>query len=87
MHGKGDEYPGIISGDLIIIYQLKKHPRFTRDNDDLICEHKITLAEAMTGFQFKMKMLDESTVYYKPPSKQIVKDGQILKLNGYGLPV
>jgi len=50
--------PDIMPGDLHIRFKIKKHAVFTRKGADLYLEKKITLLEALTGFNFEIKHLD-----------------------------
>jgi len=56
--GEGDEAPGIMAGDLYVRIKIKKHNTFTRKGADLFIEKKITLLEALTGFNFSIQHLD-----------------------------
>lgn len=58
MHGEADEAPGVLAGDLVAVIQVKPHPIFTRKGADLFIEKSITLLEALAGFCFKAKTLD-----------------------------
>ncbi|KAI8847734.1 hypothetical protein BC829DRAFT_490540 [Chytridium lagenaria] len=37
--GEGDQAPGMVPGDIIIVIEEKEHPRFNRKGDDLHMEH------------------------------------------------
>lgn len=50
--GESDEYPGIMAGDLHVRIFVDKHKTYTRKGADLYLEKKITLLEALTGFNF-----------------------------------
>lgn len=54
-----------MAGDLIFITQEKAHKVFTRIGADLSIKKDITLLQALTGFEFKIKHLDgtEYTIY------------------------
>jgi len=57
--GEGDQIPGILPGDIIVVLQQKPHRDFTRDGDDLIYVKKLKLIEALTGFKFAITHLDQ----------------------------
>lgn len=44
--------PGVMAGDLHVRYRIKKHSLFNRKGADLYLEKKISLLEALTGFNF-----------------------------------
>jgi len=48
-----------MSGDLIVKFKIKKHKVFERKGADLFINKVITLKEALCGFTFKVKTLDD----------------------------
>lgn len=60
--GEGDELPDCLSGDLIFIVSIKKNETFSRVGADLFLKKKISLFEALTGFNFIIKHLDGSSI-------------------------
>ena len=65
--GEGDEAPGIMAGDLYVRMMIKKHPTFTRKGADLFIDKKISLLEALTGYNFEIKHLDGSPLVISTP--------------------
>merc|ERR1719456_1916120 len=57
---EGDQFPGITPGDIVIILKQKGDASTVveRHENDLVMEKKITLLEALTGFQFLFTTLD-----------------------------
>lgn len=53
--GESDEAPGIMAGDLHVRINIEKHKVFERKGADLFLAKKITLCEALTGLNFKLK--------------------------------
>jgi DnaJ family protein A protein 2 len=51
--------PNLTSGDVIIEVLIEPHPTFKRDGSHLIMQRKVSLAEALSGFQFDIKTLDK----------------------------
>jgi DnaJ family protein A protein 2 len=47
-----------MAGDLVIQFEVEKHPEFTRKGADLYLEKKISLYEALTGVCFTVTHLD-----------------------------
>lgn len=47
-----------MAGDLFVRIMIKKHKIFTRKGADLFINKKITLLEALTGFNFEISHLD-----------------------------
>ena len=58
LRGEADQLPGTIPGDVIFVLAMEQHPRFQRNNDDLLCAQRITLVEALCGCQFLLEHLD-----------------------------
>jgi molecular chaperone DnaJ len=48
---------GGLSGDLYVDVQVRPHPLFQRDGDDLFCEVPITITTAALGGQMKVPTL------------------------------
>jgi DnaJ family protein A protein 2 len=88
LQGEADQVPDQEPGD--IIFQLKEtdHETFERAGNDLMAEIEITLAEALTGFNRPVvKHLDGRGISITPPKGKILRPGQILKVEGEGMPV
>ena len=62
---EGDESPDQASGDVIFVIRTLPHPVFTRKGDDLFIKKTITLKEALLGFEFKLKHLDDRSISIK----------------------
>lgn len=62
LYGEGDEGPGIMAGDLYVRIIIDKHPIFKRKGADLYIQKKISLLEALTGFNFEFEHLDGEKV-------------------------
>ncbi|KAJ2987759.1 Type I HSP40 co-chaperone, partial [Globomyces sp. JEL0801] len=60
--GEGDQAPGIIPGDIVIVIEEKEHSRFKRKGDDLYIDIKIDLLTALAGGQFAIPHLDDRTL-------------------------
>lgn len=54
LYGEGDEIPGAMAGDLVFRIKSEKHSIYSRKGADLFHEKKITLLEALTGFNFEL---------------------------------
>jgi len=85
-HGEGDQHPDIISGDIILILQQKEHARFKRDGDNLLIEQKISLIEALSGFELYVPHLDERVLSIKSSPEDVVKPGDIRCIPDEGMP-
>jgi hypothetical protein len=55
---KSDEHPGVTPGDVIFVLNEQPHPVFKRKGADLYIEKKISLVEALCGFEMEITHLD-----------------------------
>lgn len=56
-------------------------PKFRMKGDDLIYEHKLSLTEALYGFQFILTHLDDRQLFIKSKLRQVVKPGKPVALS------
>merc|ERR1719225_2305449 len=68
-----DEHPDADTGDVIFTVKQKEHPEFKRKGADLFIERKISLVEALCGFELDVKHLDGRTLLVKSAPGEIVK--------------
>ena len=84
MNGKGNAAArGGIPGDLLILIEEQEHPDFSRDGNNLIYEHFISLPDAALGAAVDIPTLDGKARIKVEPGTQ---SGKILRLKGKGLP-
>jgi len=80
--------PGIPSGDVIIEVNIEPHPVFKRDGPHLIISRKISMADALSGFQFDLKTLDKRTLKIRSdPSGQSCLSNSVKIVRGEGMPI
>jgi len=84
--GEADEAPGMEPGDIIFVVTEKKHDVFKRVGTDLSMEYNLTLTEALCGFAFTVKHLDDRTLYVKSEKGDVVKPGDVRNIQGEGMP-
>lgn len=84
----GNEQPNGESQDLVFIIEEKPHPVFTRDGDDLVCNIKIPLVDALTGSDTKkvVELLDGRKLQGTLPVG-VVKPAQETRVVGEGMPI
>lgn len=86
--GDGDQVPGVrLSGDIIIVLDLKHHPIFTRKGDHLYMEQTISLAQALTGFSLNVTHLDGRVLTIRPPSNTCIDPDHLWAISREGMPV
>ena len=84
----GNEQPIGEPQDLAFIVEEKPHPLFTRAGDDIVCNLKIPLVDALTGCDTKkvVELLDGRRLQVPFPAG-IVKPGQETRVVGEGMPI
>lgn len=55
--GKGDEKPGYLPADMVLVINEKRHPLFRRRGDDLEIEVEIPLVQALAGCTLPVPLL------------------------------
>lgn len=70
--GESDEAPGIMAGDLVVRILIKKHSTYVRKGADLFYLKKISLIEALTGFNFELKTLDDKKLIITTAPGEII---------------
>ncbi|KAI3914822.1 hypothetical protein MKW92_020855 [Papaver armeniacum] len=85
--GQADEAPDTDTGDIVFVVTQKDHPKFKRQGDDLIVEHKLSLTEALCGFQFALTHLDGRQLLIKTNPGEVIKPDSAKAVNDEGMPV
>ena len=80
LSGKGQPGPGG-AGDAIVTLEVKPHPFFTRDGDNVRLNLPITLDEAVKGGKAKVPTVDGPVMLGIPPGSA---SGKVLRLKGKG---
>jgi DnaJ-class molecular chaperone len=78
--------PDALAGDLVFVVQEKPHELFTRKGADLYMKKSITLAEALIGFEFKLKHLDGSVYNLYTSKGEVLGDKEKKVVRGLGMP-
>ncbi len=79
--GEAGEFGGP-PGDLYVQIQVKPHPIFTREGNDLHCEVPISFTTAALGGELEVPTLDGKVVLKIPPETQT---GTLFRLRGKGV--
>ena len=80
LSGKGQAGPGG-AGDAIVTIEVKPHPFFTRDGDNVLLDLPITLDEAVKGGKVKVPTVDGPVMLGVPAG---TSSGKTLRLRGKG---
>jgi len=84
--GEGNEMPGATVGDLNVKIAIKEHPTFKREGADLYMAKKVSLKEALTGLNFSIKHLDDSTVNIVSGPGEMINPSVLKVIKGKGMP-
>eukprot|EP00440_Ansanella_granifera_P047969 gb/GFBE01051962.1/.p1 GENE.gb/GFBE01051962.1/~~gb/GFBE01051962.1/.p1 ORF type:complete len:512 (+),score=191.56 gb/GFBE01051962.1/:1-1536(+) len=68
-----DEHPDADAGDVIFVLKQQEHAIFKRKGADLFVEKKISLVEALCGFEMEITHLDGRKLLIKTSPGEIVK--------------
>ena len=83
LSGEGEEgVNGGPPGDLYVVIQIKSHPVFQRDHDDLHCEMPISYTTAALGGEIEIPTLDGHAKIKIPAETQ---SGKVFRLRGKGI--
>lgn len=74
---------GAPRGDLYIVVNVKSHPLFTRDGNDIYFEMPITFVQATLGDEIEVPTLDGKVKYSVPEGTQT---GTVFRLKEKGIP-
>ena len=84
IQGQGAAGPrGASNGDLYVHVEVKPHPRFTRQNFDLIHELHVPVTQAALGAEIEMETLDGAETLVLEPG---TSTGRVFRLRGRGVP-
>lgn len=84
--GEGDQAPGIIPGDIVIVIEEKPHPEFKRTGQDLYYEAKIDLVTALCGGVFNITHLDERVLSVSILPGEVITPGTSKAISNEGMP-
>jgi molecular chaperone DnaJ len=71
------------AGDLHVMVQVKEHPIFHREENEVLCELPVTFVQAALGAELKVPTLDGPVTMKVPEGTQT---GRIFRLRGKGIP-
>ncbi|MGI6637837.1 MAG: DnaJ C-terminal domain-containing protein [Desulfobulbus sp.] len=85
LSGQGAPSPqGGPPGDMYLKINLAPHPRFQREEDDLVVEHRISFSQACLGTNIEVETLEGKKFNVKVPAG--VQQDARLRIKGHGLP-
>merc|ERR1719334_118439 len=82
---EGDQGPNNIPADIVFIVKDKPHPRFKREENNLIFVAKVLLGKALTGCSVDLPTLDGRLLNI--PINDIISPGYEKVVPGEGMPI
>ncbi|ODV63966.1 uncharacterized protein ASCRUDRAFT_78929 [Ascoidea rubescens DSM 1968] len=88
LKGESDQALNKESGDVILTFDAKPHPVFTRKGDDLYADLHVTLQEALCGFsRIVVKHLDGRGLNLAIPKGTVLRPNEYVKVKNEGMPL
>jgi len=84
--GEADQSPDHEPGDVVVVLQQKEHGIFRREGHHLFMKKRLTLLEALAGFNFRVPHLDNRTLIIKSDEGTIVRPGDVKCVREEGMP-
>jgi len=84
--GEGEQDPDCDPGDVIVIVKSTPHQYFQRQGAHLFMKKQISLADALTGFEFKIIHLDDRVLVVNSKAGKVTKPGQLRVIRNEGMP-
>lgn len=85
--GEADETAETEAGDVVFVLKQTKHELFTRDSVHLHIKRSISLAQALTGFSFPIRHLDQRVLLIKSQENKIYTPGHVEAVHNQGMPI
>ncbi|KAI9223982.1 hypothetical protein BC828DRAFT_374570 [Blastocladiella britannica] len=83
---EGDQAPGMVPGDVVIVLEEKPHERFQRKGATLVTEQTIDLLTALAGGQFAIKHLDDRWLHVTIVPGEVIQPDAVKMIQGEGFP-
>lgn len=84
VRGRGEAMQGGETGDLYVKLNVKTHPIYVRDGQNLVMDLNIKLTDALLGMTYEFKTLDGKNMEVKIPEG--INNGEMLRVKGKGVP-
>jgi len=85
--GEADQQPGLEPGDVVVQLECVEHPIFTRKGTNLFFKKKISLVEALCGFEFSMTHLDGRVLLVKSDAGTVYEHNCMKVIRDEGMPM
>lgn len=85
--GMASQTPKEAPGDVLVKVQVQKHKMFKRIGNDLVVTFKVSLYEALLGFEREIVHLDGHIVKFGIDRGEVLGSEAVLEIDGEGMPV
>jgi DnaJ homolog subfamily A member 2 len=85
--GKGDQMPGCLPGDIVLVVDQQPHETFQRRGSDLIMKKEISLLEALTGVKAVIEHLDGHKIFVTSKPGEVIAPEAVKQVVDEGMPV
>lgn len=82
--GMGEQQPGKIPGDVVLVLRAAPHPSFRRAGADLHVALEVSLREALLGFERTLTHLDGRRITFTVDG--VTKPSGVVRIGGEGMP-
>jgi len=87
LDGEGHDLPDMPTGDVIVIFKIKKHSLYIRKGADLCMQKQLSLVEALCGFDFTVKSIMRGDwLRIKSQDGHVTQHSEVMKIANQGLP-
>ncbi|KAJ8903034.1 hypothetical protein NDN08_006349 [Rhodosorus marinus] len=83
--GEGHERHGYVPGDVVLVIKEKPHKIYTRSGNNLVLKKKVSLVDALTGFEITVETLDHRR--FRVPVREIINPGYSKTISNEGFPI
>ena len=84
---QASQLPKQIPGDISITVNLRKHQMFERLGNNLVVTIRISLAEALLGFERELVHLDGHVVKFGTERGTVIKPSTVMAIEDEGMPL
>lgn len=84
--GESTQQPGYETGDVVVFLEEEEHAKFKRKDTDLYIEMKVSLSEALTGFQRVITTLDDRQLVVRTSCGEVIRHGDKKVVLNEGMP-
>jgi DnaJ-class molecular chaperone len=81
--GEGDKASGQRAQDIQFVIRVLPHSTFEREEEHLICNRKIALRDALSGYEMRIRGLDGEE--HKRRIEEVIEPGREYRIPGSGM--